>query len=188
MIPIDPAITRSLFVSTYTGRQFFPLAPDPDQVDLEDIAHGLAYQCRFNGQTRKFYSVAQHSVMVARLVPKRLRLAALMHDAAEAYMGDLVKPLKQLFPLFSSIESKVLSAIGQRYGITSFDDRAIKRADLIALATEKRDLMPSSSERWDSLRGIVPFPSRIEPLPPQEAKTEFLLAFEACTVAPVIHR
>ena len=179
MIPADQTFTRSLYVSTYTGKQFFPLAPTPEQIDIEDIAHGLAYQCRFNGQTRHFYSVAQHSLIVADLVPKRLRRAALLHDAAEAYMGDMVKPLKQLFPLFSDIEVKVMAAIGLRYGIGNFDDRAIKRADLIALAMEKRDLMPNSTEPWESLKGIVASPLRIMPMSPQEAKASFLAAFFA---------
>ena len=156
MIPVDQIIARSLYVATYTGRQFYPLDPQQDQVDIEDIAHGLAYQCRFNGQTRHFYSVAQHSLIVAGLVPKRFRLAALLHDAAEAYMGDMVKPLKQLFPKFSAIEAKVMAAIGARYGITDFEDRAIKRADLVALAMEKRDLMPNSTEAWASSRELYP--------------------------------
>ena len=177
MIPVDQSIARSLYVATYTGRQFYPLDPQQDQVDIEDIAHGLAYQCRFNGQTRHFYSVAQHSLIVAGLVPKRFRLAALLHDAAEAYMGDMVKPLKQLFPMLSAIEAKVMAAIGARYGITDFEDRAIKRADLIALAMEKRDLMPNSTEAWGSLKGIAPSPTRITPLSPQEAKALFLEAF-----------
>ncbi len=178
MIPVDQSIAHSLFVSTYSGRQFYPLAPTPDQVDIEDIAHGLAYQCRFNGQTRYFYSVAQHSLIVADLVPKRLRLAALLHDAAEAYMGDMVKPLKQLFPMFSDIEAKVMDAIGSRYGIGNFSDKAIKRADLVALAMEKRDLMPNSTESWASLRAITASPLRITPMSPQEAKAAFLLAFQ----------
>lgn len=177
MIPADQNLTRSLYVSTYTGRQFYPLAPSADQIDIEDIAHGLAYQCRFNGQTRYFYSVAQHSLIVAGLVPPPLRLAALLHDGAEAYMGDMVKPLKQLFPSFSVIEAKVMGAIGLRYGIENFDDKAIKYADLVALATEKRDLMPNSTEPWDSLRGIAASPLRIEPMSPQEAKASFLAAF-----------
>lgn len=179
MIPADETFTRSLYVSTYTGRQFYPLAPTPDQIDIEDIAHGLAYQCRFNGQTRYFYSVAQHSLIVADLVPRCLRTPALLHDAAEAYMGDMVKPLKQLFPSFSEMEAKVMRAIGHRFGIANFDDRAIKRADLIALAMEKRDLMPNSTEPWDSLRGIVASPLRITPMSPQEAKAAFLSAFLA---------
>ena len=177
MITVAPSIAHSLFVSTYTGRQFFPLAPTPDQIDIEDIAHGLAYQCRFNGQTRHFYSVAQHSLIVAYLVPKRLRMSALLHDAAEAYMGDMVKPLKQLFPLFSDIEAKVMSVIGLKFGIGNFDDKAIKRADVVALAMEKRDLMPNSTESWASLRDIAASPIRITPLSPEEAKAAFLSAF-----------
>jgi hypothetical protein len=113
----------------------------------------------FNGQTRHFYSVAQ-----ADLVPKRLRRAALLHDEAEAYMGDMVKPLKQLFPLFSDIEAKVMGVIGLRYGIGNFDERAIKRADLIALAMGKRDPMPNSTEPRESLKGIVASPLRIMPM------------------------
>lgn len=155
MDSIDATTRSGLFVSTYSGRQFYPLAPAAAQIEIEDIAHGLAYQCRFNGQTRHFYSVAQHSLIVANLVPAQLRHAALLHDAAEAYMGDMVKPLKQLFPLFSQIEARVMAAIGLRYGIERFDDPAIKRADLVALAMEKRDLMPDSSEAWESLRGVV---------------------------------
>ena len=165
------------YVSTFLGNRFFLTNPHIDDVAIEDIAHGLAYQCRFNGQTRHFYSVAQHSLIVAGLVPKRFRLAALLHDAAEAYMGDMVKPLKQLFPMFSAIEAKVMAAIGARYGIADFEDRAIKRADLVALAMEKRDLMPNSTEAWGSLKGIVPSPTRITPLSPQEAKALFLATF-----------
>ena len=102
------------YVSTYLGNRFYLTRPHIDDVAIEDIAHGLAYQCRFNGQTREFYSVAQHSVMVMNLVSEEHRLAALLHDAAEAYLGDMVKPLKNLFPAFSEIESKVMAIIGQR--------------------------------------------------------------------------
>jgi uncharacterized protein len=165
------------YVSTFLGHRFFPGAPRIDDVHIEDIAHGLAFQCRFNGQTRAFYSVAQHSLLVAGLVPARLRLAALLHDAAEAYLGDMVKPLKAFFPEFSRLEEEVMAIIGERFGITGFADPAIKRADLIALATEKRDLMPHSSEAWASLSGISPVPTRIQPLAPHEAKAAFLERF-----------
>ena len=151
------------YVCTFLGNRFYPLEPRIDQIDIEDIAHGLAYQCRFNGQTTRFYSVAQHSLMVATLVPPRLRLPALLHDAAEAYLGDMVKPLKRLFPEFSRLESGVLDLIGQRFSVDLRPQPAIEKADLVALATEKRDLMPHSTEKWTSLAGINPLPDPIDP-------------------------
>lgn len=162
------------YVSTYLGNRFYFRDPHIEDVHIEDIAHGLAFQCRFNGQTRAFYSVAQHSLLVCGLVPSRLRLAALLHDAAEAYLGDMVKPLKQCFPQFALIEAKVMAIIGERFAIAGFDAPAIKRGDLIALATEKRDLMPNSTESWSSLQGLQPMPTRIVPMEPQEAKVAFL--------------
>ncbi|HEU4851254.1 MAG TPA: phosphohydrolase [Telluria sp.] len=165
------------YVSTYLGNRFYPLVPRIDQVAIEDIAHGLAYQCRFNGQTCEFYSIAQHSLVVAQLVPEPLQFAALMHDAAEAYLGDMVKPLKVLLPQFAQIEEKVSAIIADTYGI-DFDDYApIKRADLIALATEKRDLMPHSTERWAYLDDVRPLPDPIRAMDPAAAKAAFLDAF-----------
>ena len=93
------------YVSTFLGNRFYPLVPCIDHVAIEDIAHGLAYQCRFNGQTSQFYSVAQHSLIVASLVPTNLRLAALLHDAAE-----LSTPAEQILLLQKSrvsIEEKL---------------------------------------------------------------------------------
>jgi len=84
-------------VSTKSGRRVALLNPSPSQIVIGDIAHGLAHQCRFNGQTSKFYSVAQHSVLVASILPRELRLAGLLHDASETYLGDVVQPLKELF-------------------------------------------------------------------------------------------
>ncbi len=169
-------ITTS-YVSTFSGNRFYPLVPRIEQVAIEDIAHGLAYQCRFNGQTREFYSVAQHSLIVATLVPPELRLAALLHDAAEAYLGDMVKPLKVLLPQFSELEDQVTAIIAATFDIDFSDYAPIKRADLIALATEKRDLMPYSVERWDYLDHIAPLPEAIVPMGPSAAKTGFLAEF-----------
>lgn len=165
------------YVSTFSGNRFYPLAPRIEQVVIEDIAHGLAYQCRFNGQTCKFYSVAQHSLIVAKLVPPPLRLAALLHDAAEAYLGDMVKPLKVLLPEFSLLEDRVTAIIAATFGIDFSDYAPIKRADLIALATEKRDLMPHSAERWAYLDGIPTLTKPIVPMSPGVAKMRFLAEF-----------
>lgn len=165
------------YVSTVSGNRFYPLEPRIDRVCIEDIAHGLAYQCRFNGQTGEFYSVAQHSLLVSSLVPTDLRLAALLHDAAEAYLGDMVKPLKVLLPAFAAIEDQVGAIIAAAFQVDFSDYAPIKRADLIALATEKRDLMPRSAERWAYLDGITPMAQRIVSMHPGEAKRAFLDEF-----------
>lgn len=174
------------YVSTYLGNRFYPLEPRIDRVAIEDIAHGLAYQCRFNGQTCEFYSIAQHSLVVASLVPGHLRFAALMHDAAEAYCGDMVKPLKAVLPQFARIEDQVGCLIAEAFQIDFSDYAPIKRADLIALATEKRDLMPHSTERWAYLDDIQPLPDRIQALDPARAKMAFLEAFQQLRPAPEI--
>jgi 5'-deoxynucleotidase YfbR-like HD superfamily hydrolase len=174
---MNNSATTTPYVSTFSGNRFYPLEPRIDRVAIEDIAHGLAYQCRFNGQTREFYSVAQHSLIVASLVPPQLRLAALLHDAAEAYLGDMVKPLKVLLPAFALIEDQVSAIIAAAFDIDFSDYGPIKRADLIALATEKRDLMPHSVERWAYLDDIRPLPERIVTMSPGQAKQEFLVEF-----------
>lgn len=185
-LPLAPEGIESVYVSTYLGNRFYPLQGRIDRVMIEDIAHGLAFQCRFNGQTRAFYSVAQHSLMVSTLVPAHLKLAALLHDAAEAYVGDMVKPLKILLPQFEAIEERVAGLIGTAFGVDSGNHRAIKRADLVALATEKRDLMPHSAEAWQSLSGVEPLPERIAPLPPIVAKQAFLAEFRRLRARPAV--
>lgn len=173
-------MAHTTYISTFKGNRFFPAEPRIDGIDIEDIAHGLAYQCRFNGQTSAFYSVAQHSLMVAELVPPALHRAALLHDAAEAYLGDMVKPLKALVPDFSRIEAGVTELIAHAFGVDFSDYHTIKHADLVALATEKRDLMPNSTEPWSYLAGIAPLPAAIQPMDPQQAKVAFLAAWYRC--------
>ena len=175
------------YICTYLGNRFYPLDGRIDSIHLEDIAHGLAYQCRFNGQTSEFYSIAQHSLMVADLVPPELRLAALLHDASEAYLGDVVKPLKALLPNYKDIEKNVEVLIARHFGIPleiMFDPR-IKEADMIALATEKRDLMPHSAEDWSYLRGFDPLPDAIDPWNPAQAKRSFLIEVNKARAVPI---
>ncbi|TCV90872.1 phosphohydrolase [Sulfurirhabdus autotrophica] len=171
-------IEKTTYVSTFLGNRFYPLEPRIDKVAIEDIAHGLSFQCRFNGQTCEFYSVAQHSLIVSALVDDDLKLAALLHDAAEAYLGDMVKPLKILLPAFANIEDRVTDIIAQEFSLDFSNYSPIKTADLISLATEKRDLMPFSVENWEYLNGIDPLPEIIKPMNPFEAKSAFMLEFE----------
>lgn len=155
------------YITTRSGRQVSLLNPQYSQIDIGDIAHGLAYQCRFNGQTSRFYSLAQHSLMVASILSDDLKLVGLLHDAAEAYVGDVVQPLKALLPDYQMIENRFTQVIGQRFNVNLEHHSEVKQADLIALATEKRDLLPREKCTWVVLKDIKPLDRLTLPgLPP----------------------
>lgn len=114
-------------VKTRTGATINVLDPQPGDIHLEDIARGLSKLCRFNGQSNDFYSVAEHSVLVARLIGESTEAPvhsqtyrwALLHDAAEAYIGDMISPVKHHPALgaFVAIESRLISAIARRFNL-----------------------------------------------------------------------
>lgn len=151
------------WIVTYTGRRFDLLAPRAEDVDMRDIAHALANLCRFNGHCRRHYSVAQHSVLVSHLVPEEYALFGLLHDAGEAYVGDVLSPLKAVIPEFGVIEARVMAAIAERFALPwPFESPAkcaIKHADLVALATERRDLITHHPDPWPCLAGVLPMVS-----------------------------
>jgi 5'-deoxynucleotidase YfbR-like HD superfamily hydrolase len=168
---------HDLCITTYSGRQVNLLDPQYSQIDVGDIAHGLAYQCRFNGQTSRFYSVAQHSLMVASILPDHLKLIGLLHDAAEAYVGDMVQPLKVLLPDYQLIEHRFSQAIGQRFNVNLEHQDEVKQADLIALATEKRDLLPRERCEWNVLEGVRPLAKLTLPMSPEQSEDLFMRTF-----------
>lgn len=146
--------------------------------DIQDIAHSLSNICRFTGATQRFFSVAQHSIMVCDIVPPKFKLAALLHDASEAYLGDFSAPMKRMFPDFKMLENKIERAIFETFGLDFPLHPWIKFADLIALATEQRDLMPLSSMDWAYNANIPILAKRIDPWTPNEAKAHFLARFD----------
>ncbi len=171
-------------IQTVSGRWVDPLDPDPATIAIEDIAQALANQCRFGGHCRSFYSVAQHSVTVADLALAEgashpAALAALLHDAAEAYLVDLPHPLKhrsEIGPPFRRAEARLEEAIRERFGLEP-PDPDLKRIDRSLLATERRALT-ASEEPWPELEGFEPLDLEIEPWPPPRAREEFLARFE----------
>lgn len=181
MIPHDSSRQDRSYLPTCSGKRFSLQAPDAAQIDIKDIAHGLAYQCCYNGQTSHFYSLAQHSLLVASLVPAQHRLAALLHDAAAAYFGDMVRPLHRLVPDFHGLEKKIMTAVGEKFGVADFNTSAIRRAHLIALATEQRDVYPGAGEPSLLPGKSVPIPRRIDFMSPEEAKYQFLERFSELT-------
>lgn len=169
------------WIVTRTGKRFDLLDPKVEQVELNDIAHALSNICRFGGHTVKHYSVAQHSVIVASMVPanRKMRLAALFHDSAEAYVGDMVSPLKHAMPNFSEAEDRVAAVIQQKFGVANWDlIPQIKRADYAALKAEKEDLLPYHPDEWVFLRDIARYPEHVRPLQPCFAEEQWLGAVE----------
>lgn len=132
------------WILTHSGRQFDLLAPTAAMISPHDIAHALANLCRFNGHTREHYSVAQHSLIVCDLAPEKHQLSALIHDATEAYLGDMTRPLKALMPEYRNAEQRVWITICDRFNIPQVLPESVIRADMVALATERRDNTPAS--------------------------------------------
>lgn len=161
------------WILTHTGKRLDLFEPDADMIDPRDIAHSLAHLCRFNGYTREFYSVAQHSCLVADLVPTEHKLAALLHDATEAYLGDMTRPLKEWMPYYRGFEDVIWGRVCERFGLEIDLPASVLQADLIALATERRDMMPPDPAIWDCLVGIEPAPERIRPWSPTEARLTY---------------
>lgn len=162
------------WILTRSGLRFDLLNPSAAVVTPQDIAHALSNICRFNGHTFQHYSVAQHSVLLSSIVPPADALAGLLHDATEAYVGDVVRPLKQLLPEYQVIEARIWQAICVRFDLPSELPDSVKRADLYMLATERRDLMHVNSGAWPCLEGIEPMQIKINPWTPAQAKTVFL--------------
>jgi 5'-deoxynucleotidase YfbR-like HD superfamily hydrolase len=161
------------WIITHSGRQFDLVKPTAAMISPNDIAHALAHLCRFNGHTRTHYSVAQHSLLVSSLVPTKHQLVALLHDATEAYIGDMTRPLKALMPAYRMTEETIWQAICHRFNLDPMLPECVVRADMVALATERRDLMPHHPAKWECLRGIHPMSEHITPLPAPEASMQF---------------
>lgn len=189
----DPRIqSGGGWIQTYTGRAFPVLDPRPDDVCIEDIAHSLSMLCRFTGHTIHFYSVGQHCVLVAEVIRRfqpdnrPLQLAALLHDAAEAYTQDLPRPIKRLNGIrafYKPVEERVEEAIRARFNVPVevWGVPAIKVADEMLLRTECRDLMGPLHPAWS--RELHPehgttMPERIVPWSPAEGEERFLARFE----------
>lgn len=137
------------YIRLHSGRKFDFMDIKNAPILIEDIAHALANTCRYGGHCPQFYSVAQHSVLVSHRVPREYRLQALLHDASEAYLGDVVKPLKNLLPDYQEIEKKLEREIFKRFGVPATMAQCVKDADAVLLMEEQIDL-------WSATGCIVP--------------------------------
>lgn len=164
------------WLQTYSGVQFWPLDPRPEEIRIEDIAHALSNQCRFSGHVSAHYSVAEHCVRVSRIVPALDALWGLLHDAAEAYLVDLPRPLKRLpgFAAYRDAESEIMVAVCSKFGLP-MEPASVRLADAVLLATEARDLMGPRPAPWMAMP--EPLVERIEPWGAAFAEAAFLARF-----------
>ncbi|HVP57588.1 MAG TPA: hypothetical protein VMU02_05785 [bacterium] len=165
------------WIQTYTGKKFELLSPTPDMFDPLDIAHALSMLCRYTGHVDRFYSVAEHSLMMSWYCPAELGFVALMHDATEAYVNDLSKPLKDLLPSYEVIERNIYLALAERFNLPENLPAEIKTADRRMLITEHKLLMKTPPDTW-GYEGYAPFNiDGFSLFTPREAKAIFLDRF-----------
>lgn len=195
------------WIQTATGRQFWPLDPRPEDVDVRDVAHALSNVCRFAGHTRWHYSVAQHSLLASLYAPPGSGLPALLHDAAEAYMGDIARPWKRflyvrtglvadrVYESIKDVEHALLDVILAALKCPPRSDREawepVEGIDMRLLATEARDLMaPLAGDEWantfrkppcEARYAYNPYPDAIGRMSPETARMEFLRRYETLT-------
>lgn len=170
------------WMQTASGKQFWPIDPRPEDVDINDIAHALSQVCRYGGHCRTFYSVAEHSVYVARACPPELRLAGLLHDASEAYISDIVRPAKRFIEGYIAIEDRLQAAIGEAFDVSLAEFHAIKEWDNAVLLDEQAQIMLPPPEPWTPL-GVEPAGFTIACHSPAVAKAGFLNMFHKLTAA-----
>ncbi len=171
-------------IQTFSGKMN-PVNPNPDDINIVDIAHGLSNVCRYTGQCRKFYSVAEHSVRVSEYLTStgesnEVALYGLLHDASEAYLADVATPVKTSdgFSMYRQYESSLQCLIYNKFGLSSVMPKCVDHADRVLLNTERLDLMSSPPEgiSWGDLPDPIPGDQHFG-LMPEYAENSFLNLF-----------
>jgi len=183
--PLTPELPRTAgdWIATYTGRKWYITNPRAEDVCIEDIAHHLSLICRYGGACREFYSVAEHSVRMTEELERhsndvQLLFWCLLHDAAEAYLGDMVRPLKLSIPAYRDLEfvTEIVVMEGLKLPDPTVERRKIvKEMDDILLMTERRDLVNHCGHEWTPR--AEPLTGRISPWSPTAAEHRFLATY-----------
>lgn len=161
------------WMQTFSGGRFYPLDPRPGDIEPADIAHALSLLCRYGGHVDRFYSVAEHCVLMSKAVSPENALAALLHDATEAYVVDVPRPLKAHLPEYRAIEDSVWVAISNAFGIPYEVPQEVKDADTRILIDERAALLPRA-EHWPSLDAYEPLDVPILAWTPGVAEVYFV--------------
>lgn len=173
---------RGKWIQTFSGKQFYALDPQPDDICIEDIAHALSRMCRYAGHCNKFYSVAEHSFLVAENLAPEYQLAGLLHDASEAYLVDIPRPFKSYLGNYYELEEKIMDAIYAKYAITHGFHDEVKKVDNAILIDERHQNLSThgaSDEEWCGIPGIQGMGIQLKFWTPDEAEQQFLAFFDA---------
>lgn len=168
------------WIETYTGKHIHFNNPSPDEIDIEDIAHALSMECRFGGHLTRFYSVAEHSMLVASSVDRSLSLEGLLHDASEAYLRDIASPVKHYLSNYKDMENVLMKVIAEKFNFNWPISPEVKEADLMALKAEARQLLPGGGKSWVDQPHYATkreLDVKLHGMPPHIAKEYFMGAF-----------
>jgi hypothetical protein len=182
------------WMQTFSGEAYHPVAPHPEEVSIEDIAHALAHQCRYGGHCTKFYSVAEHSFHVSKVIEAKwtgrwmptpapvlvASLAGLLHDASEAYLVDMPRPVKMQLPDYWKLEDKNMAAIAEKFGLPPMFHHwtHVKKVDCALLADERRQIMTETGvadREWGITEPATG--TKVRCWKPATAKRKFLKRF-----------
>lgn len=166
------------WIQVWSGKRFYPLDPRPEEVNIMDIAHALAMKCRYGGHTSEFYSVAEHSVLMSEKASPENALWALLHDAGEAYLADVPRPVKPFLVGWNEIEKFIMATVCARFNLPPEEPAEVKALDTAILRDEKDRLM-RGGEDWSWLPPALGV--NIQCLPPFEAKQAFMRRFVELT-------
>lgn len=167
-----------MYTFTHTKTKFEYLNPRPETVLIEDIAHALSQICRFTGHTSRFFSVAQHSVLVSNFVSKENALWGLLHDAPEAYVNDVSSPLKKLINgNYEVIHDHIMSIICQKFGLAKKEPAEVKIIDRMVTVNELWTFIDNTYQE----EGIRPLWNNLKAWSSVMAKEEFLKRFKELT-------
>lgn len=174
-VPVDGRVGD--WMATFSGGRFWPMDPRVEEVNIVDIAHHLSLQCRYAGAVRRFYSVAEHCVLMTRRLKyigagENVQRWALLHDASEAYMQDLIRPVKENVTGYREIEAKIMAVIAEAFELIGPEPEGVRQADHRMLNDEREQNTHPSPWLWAGPQ--EPFGVRLEYWPPAAAELEFL--------------
>lgn len=168
-------------MTLYSGRQVDPWSVKPEDIDIASVAHSLSMLCRFGGHSNEFYSVAQHCVRAAQLVPKKDRLQALLHDATESFVQDLIRPVKCMLLRYKELERDIWKQFAARFRLPEEFPASVMQADEVCLKAEIRQFMNPPGRDTELASDYFARVADTDPVPrvwtPREAESMYLMTF-----------